>query len=282
MKKELLSYVFTLILIVCVLSGCSEILDMQMDGIAETTADFVYSTQFVETEPKEQSEAIHTEFVETESIEETSVTVAFETGLVVTDVETDAVEETTVFTTDFEVETIIVTDVETEGVSDSEIIAETETVPVETEPVETEHAHVFSVATCTAPKTCDCGATDGKASGHNWKNATCTEPKTCKVCGVTDGKANGHDWRNATCSEPKTCTVCKETSGSAQGHNYSSGKCTDCGKADPYYSYERTVWIPTKGGKKYHSHPGCSNMDGPREVTVSEAEALGFTPCKKC
>ncbi|MBC8569439.1 hypothetical protein [Zongyangia hominis] len=42
------------------------------------------------------------------------------------------------------------------------------------------------------------------------------------------------------------------------------------------------VWIPTNGGTKYHSNPNCSGMDGPRQVTVEEAESLGFTPCKKC
>lgn len=43
-----------------------------------------------------------------------------------------------------------------------------------------------------------------------------------------------------------------------------------------------TVWIPTKGGKKYHNKPTCSNMSNPDEVTKAEAEAKGFTPCKKC
>ena len=42
------------------------------------------------------------------------------------------------------------------------------------------------------------------------------------------------------------------------------------------------VWIPTNGGQKYHSHSGCSNMIDPRYVTISEAEALGFTSCKRC
>ena len=45
--------------------------------------------------------------------------------------------------------------------------------------------------------------------------------------------------------------------------------------------YETMVWIP-KSGSKYHSRPGCSNMDNPSEVPVSEAERRGFTPCKKC
>lgn len=43
-----------------------------------------------------------------------------------------------------------------------------------------------------------------------------------------------------------------------------------------------SVWIPTKGGKKYHSNASCSNMDEPRVVSIGEAERLGFTACKKC
>lgn len=42
------------------------------------------------------------------------------------------------------------------------------------------------------------------------------------------------------------------------------------------------VWIPTKGGKKYHRKPTCSGMNGPENVTKAEAETRGFTPCKKC
>lgn len=44
----------------------------------------------------------------------------------------------------------------------------------------------------------------------------------------------------------------------------------------------KMVWIPTKGGKKYHKSSDCSNMDGPRKVTLSEAKSLGFTACKRC
>lgn len=47
-------------------------------------------------------------------------------------------------------------------------------------------------------------------------------------------------------------------------------------------SSDNTVWIPTKGGKKYHANAACSGMIGPEEVTKAEAESQGFTPCKKC
>lgn len=45
---------------------------------------------------------------------------------------------------------------------------------------------------------------------------------------------------------------------------------------------EEMVWIPTHGGKKYHSKSSCSNMKDPEKVTLSEAKAEGFTACKKC
>lgn len=44
---------------------------------------------------------------------------------------------------------------------------------------------------------------------------------------------------------------------------------------------EEMVWIPNSGSK-YHSKAGCSNMENPQQVTKSEAESLGFTPCKRC
>ncbi len=45
---------------------------------------------------------------------------------------------------------------------------------------------------------------------------------------------------------------------------------------------EMMVWIPTKGGKKYHCMAECSQMGGPVQVTVTEAIAVGFKPCGKC
>lgn len=42
------------------------------------------------------------------------------------------------------------------------------------------HKHSFSAATCTEPKKCSCGATEGKAFGHKYANGVCT------VCGAKD------------------------------------------------------------------------------------------------
>lgn len=42
------------------------------------------------------------------------------------------------------------------------------------------------------------------------------------------------------------------------------------------------VWIPTNGGKRYHSNSSCSGMISPRRVDLGEARSLGFTACGRC
>lgn len=44
-----------------------------------------------------------------------------------------------------------------------------------------------------------------------------------------------------------------------------------------------TVYIAGSGnGKRYHSDPNCSSMNDPVPLTQAEAEARGYTPCKRC
>lgn len=109
-----------------------------------------------------------------------------------------------------------------------------------------------------------------------------TDPTTSPTTVPPTEPPHQHTFSDATCTSPKTCTTCGKTKGSAKGHTYSGGYCEDCGTEDPDTSHETMVWIPTKGGKKYHTSADCSNMDDPDYVTLSEAEALGFTPCKRC
>lgn len=143
--------------------------------------------------------------------------------------------------------------------------------------------HDWKDAGCDTPKTCSrCAQTEGVAAGHSWKDATCEDPRKCVSCGKTEGSAAGHSWKAATCTAPKTCSVCKEETGSTAEHTYKSGKCASCGISDPSYSDGPMVWIPTKGGTKYHSRSDCSNMTDPDYVTLSQAVALGFTACKRC
>ncbi len=143
----------------------------------------------------------------------------------------------------------------------AEPTTEPTTVPttVPTTPAPTVHVHTFADATCEKPKTCTkCGATEGKALGHNYKDtvveeATCTAAgKTvskCERCGKTKEAttipALGHDYKTTTVSATCTtagkkvekCSRCgdtKETAIAALGHNYktttTTATCTTAGK----------------------------------------------------
>ena len=46
-------------------------------------------------------------------------------------------------------------------------------------------------------------------------------------------------------------------------------------------SSDPMVWIP-QSGTKYHSNSSCSNMKNPSQIKKSQAEARGYTACKKC
>ncbi len=45
---------------------------------------------------------------------------------------------------------------------------------------------------------------------------------------------------------------------------------------------DNLVWVPTKGGTKYHTSAGCSGMIDPIQVTLETALANGYEPCKRC
>lgn len=49
----------------------------------------------------------------------------------------------------------------------------------------------------------------------------------------------------------------------------------------PAEPQEEMVWIPASGSK-YHRKSSCSGMEGPRQVTKSEAISMGFDPCGRC
>ena len=116
------------------------------------------------------------------------------------------------------------------------------TKPTTAPTTEPPHTHSFSSATCTAPKTCSCGATEGEANGHNWKDATYTSPKTCTVCGATEGtpldvpgKENYH------------------------GHVYTGGDKST----------------------KYHYEADCAGKYS-HEITWEEVDHRGLEPCGTC
>lgn len=41
------------------------------------------------------------------------------------------------------------------------------------------------------------------------------------------------------------------------------------------------VWV-SQSGSKYHSKSSCSGMKNPSQISLSEAQSRGYTPCKRC
>lgn len=144
-------------------------------------------------------------------------------------------------------------------------------------------AHDMTQGDCVSPAVCKrCGYV-GETAEHRFSERTCTEAGVCAVCGETV-EALGHDMREATCSGPAECARCGATGGEPLGHT-GSGTCDRCGvrleTQTESSSSAGMVWIP-QSGSRYHRYASCSGMNDPTQVTREEAEAMGYTPCKRC
>lgn len=73
-------------------------------------------------------------------------------------------------------------------------------------------------------------------------------------------------------------SVEKQESQSAGSPAETSATTTQSTEEQPQ---EQMVWIP-ESGSKYHSKSTCSGMSNPTQVTISEAQSMGYTACKKC
>ena len=132
-----------------------------------------------------------------------------------------------------------------------------DTAPTTSPATEPAHTHSFKPATCTAPKTCSCGATEGTPADHSWTAATCTAPQKCKTCSAEKG--------------------------SAKGHSYSQGACTTCGSSDP--DYVSITYVLNTHTMKFHK-PSCGKLptDNRKDTTMSrdEVTSAGYVACKIC
>lgn len=154
----------------------------------------------------------------------------------------------------------------TDGSTQSTIDTSSETTTAST--TKSQHAHNFSAATCTSPKTCSCGATEGIAKGHTWKAATCKKPKTCTSCNATEGSVADHSWKNATYTSPKTCTVCGVTEGNP----------LDVPGIENYHGH---VYTGGSSSKKFHYESNCAGKNS-HEITWDEVERRGLGSCGTC
>lgn len=87
----------------------------------------------------------------------------------------------------------------------------------------------------------------------------------------------------STSSQPSQSVSAPSKSTSTSSSSTSTSKSTV--KTAPSTAYKKVgllVWIPTNGGKRYHSNSSCSGMINPRRVDLGEARYLGFTACGRC
>ena len=282
MKCKVFRVAISVFLIICSLAGCSsEIVSEHINDPVALSGDLAYYAQMDKDMLKEQCEEKHIEV--TGAVSSKGYTLFYIGSTYKDNIRfsctfsshsdvLDEIKNGDIITVHGVCTDVIGDHVYLEGCQLSNQIESSDTTDNTTETTET---------TNTTDNTTETTEATNPPHTHTYSAATCTRPKTCS-CGATEGSAEGHSWNNATCLKPKTCSVCGMTSGLTAGHNFSGGKCTLCGKDDPDYVRVTMVWIPTNGGTKYHTHAGCSNMDNPEKVTQSEAESRGFTPCKRC
>lgn len=131
------------------------------------------------------------------------------------------------------------------------------TIPTTEPTTESTHTHNFSAATCTAPKTCSCGETEGSLADHSWTAATCTAPQKCRTCSAENG--------------------------SPLGHNYNQGTCLTCGSKDP--NYVEITYVLNISSMKFH-RPSCRKLptNNRRDTTMSREEVIsaGYEACGIC
>lgn len=107
------------------------------------------------------------------------------------------------------------------------------------------------------------------------------EPKKTDDTGTkTETKENADTKETPETKEPdKTEETKTDTQNNASGNSETTSTTENSNEAET--PSEDVCYIyPT--GKKFHVNSSCSSKSVPREVTVSEAESMGYTPCKKC
>ena len=89
---------------------------------------------------------------------------------------------------------------------------------------EDEHVHAFGEATCTAPATCECGATEGDPLGHSFADGKC-------ACGAEDPNyvpPHTHTFVDGVCE----CGESDPDYIPPHTHNFVDGVC-ECGQDGP-------------------------------------------------
>lgn len=115
-------------------------------------------------------------------------------------------------------------------------------------------------------------------SGQNSESASQAAPTPKQESEVASAPAPAAPAQNSnSASDTASNSASSSAPSQSSGGNQWSGTAIETPSGSTVM-----CWIPTNGGTKYHTSPNCSNMKGPIEVTVNEAQTMGFTACKRC
>lgn len=96
----------------------------------------------------------------------------------------------------------------------------------------------------------------------------------------TDTKENTDTKETPETKEPNKTEETKTNAQNNSSENSETASATDNTGETETPSEDVCYIYPT--GKKFHVNSSCSSKSVPKKVTVSEAESMGYTPCKKC
>lgn len=126
---------------------------------------------------------------------------------------------------------------------------------------------------------------NGESDGPEFKGSETNKTSTTTVPATTTTQTTKKEQTSTSTPSTSTQTTTKPAT-TIKPSTTSKPAATQPAPAAPAPAPAPTVnsemvWIP-RTGKKFHNNPGCSNMSNPSQVTRSQAEASGFTACKKC
>lgn len=119
------------------------------------------------------------------------------------------------------------------------------------------------------------GSSGDPDNQNSQKSLLTTETTQSEVKEIKTNALEGTEKFTEIESEPQTIVIEETQSSTVSATEYITESEIQTEPEEP------NVWIPSNGNK-YHSKESCSNMISPSQVTLSEAENMGYQPCKRC
>jgi hypothetical protein len=159
------------------------------------------------------------------------------------------------------------------------------------QPVEPEAQQVVEIATediTTESTTTEALSTEELTTEKLTTEVSSTQKATTEAPSTQKDATEAPSTQKATTEAPSAKKVTTEapstqkaTTEAPSTQKVTTEAATTQSPATEAVQNETMVWIP-RTGSKYHKNSSCSGMENPTQVTISEAQSLGYQPCKRC